>query len=246
MHAQTVLQPKQIEQDWKGIIYKNEQSVDIRIHTNGFAMAYNSGKILSYYKTKFYQFELGYLKDFRETRQNKNFTSSPLRSSSSFIFGKQNSLYNVRAAYGIKKYLSEKSKRKGISVGWSYMVGPSIAILKPYYISYNPVGDIGGSNLIEIKYSEETAEQFLDYNRIHGGTSFFKGITETRIIAGAQGKVAAHFAVGAFDKYVKAIEFGVMADVFTQKVPIMVETTNVRNNPYFINLYVNLQLGKRE
>lgn len=244
--AQTVLQPKQIEMDWKGIIYKKEQTVNFRFHTNGFSIAYNSGKILSYYKTQFYQIELGYLKDYRETKQNKNFTSSPLNGSSSFVFGKQNNLYIIRAAYGIKRYLSEKSKKKGIAVGWAYMVGPSIALLKPYYITYNPIVDNGPNDYIEIKYSEETAEQFLDYSRIHGGTPFTKGILETKIIPGIQGKLATHFAIGAFDKFVKAIEAGIMIDLYTQKIPIMVETTNVRNNPYFLNLYVNLQIGKRE
>jgi hypothetical protein len=246
LQAQTVLQPKQIEMDWKGIIYKKEQTVDFRFHTNGFSMAYNSGKILSYYKTQFYQLELGFLKDYRETRQNKNFTSSPLNGSSSFVFGKQNSLYNIRGAYGIKRYLSEKSRKKGIAVGWTYMAGPSIALLKPYYITYNPIVDNGPNDFIEIKYTEETAEQFLNYSRIHGGTAFTKGILETKIIPGVQGKLAAHFAIGAFDKFVKAIEAGIMMDVYTQKIPIMVETTNVRNNPYFLNLYVNLQFGKRE
>jgi hypothetical protein len=59
--------------------------------------------------------------------------------------------------------------------------------------------------------------------------------------------MALHFDWGAFDEFVKAMEAGVMVDFYFKKVPIMVETANgdIENSPLFINLFINIQLGKR-
>ena len=46
-------------------------------------------------------------------------------------------------------------------------------------------------------------------------------------------------------KDVKAFETGIMFDVFATKIPILLETEEISNKPYFIRLYMNLQLGAR-
>ena len=69
--AQRIIKPKLIEVDWKGIIYKKEWSVDLRLHENGAAIAYNIGTIKSYNRTNFYHLELGFTKDERERTQSK-------------------------------------------------------------------------------------------------------------------------------------------------------------------------------
>ena len=128
IEAQRVIQPKIVETDWKGIIYKKEWALDLRMHENGFAIAYNSGKIVSYQRTNYYQLELGFTKDPREKTQSR---ISTIGGSGTFTYGKINSFFNLRAGVGVKRYLSEKEKRKGVAVGYTYMIGPSIALLKP-------------------------------------------------------------------------------------------------------------------
>src|SRR5690606_580256 len=95
------------------------------------------------------------------------------------------------------------------------------------------------------RYSEANAEKFLTFSDIYGSSGFRKGLADLGIIPGIQGKLGLFFSLGASDEYIKSIETGLMADFFLRKVPIMVETEEVRNKPYFINLYVNLQFGKR-
>ncbi len=243
--AQRVIQPKLIEVDWKGIVYNKEWSIDIRLHENGAAIAYNSGRIKSYHKTNYYQIELGFMRDPREKSQSKISQSGR---SGSFAFGKINSLINLRLGVGTKKYVSEKEKRKGLAVGYTYQIGPSIAILKPYYLDLEYVIQQEEQKYVDIraeKYSAENHDLFLNEDFIRGKSSFFKGFDELRIKAGVQGKIAAHFAMGAFDKYVKAFETGVMFDVFSSNIPIMLETEEISNKPYFIKLYLNIQLGTR-
>jgi len=203
--AQNTFQPKQVVSNNVGIVYDKEFTFDIRLHTNGLALGVNIGRLKTFYKTRFYQFEIGELrhpKEERESNDNPNFSG---RSSRSFFFGKQNSLYVLRGGIGEKRYFSEKAKERGLAIGVSYVIGPSIGLLKPYYLDLLRSRD----NTIEVvseKFSEENADQFLDVRNIFGSSGYFK------------------------------------------KVPIMVETdeiNNAENRPFFINLYLTLQLGKR-
>ena len=232
----------------KGVIYRNEFSVDSRIHTNGLAIAVNFGNIITYRRSKYYHIEFGYIKDPREQKQTRNLGFLFNAGSSAFKLGKQNTMFALRGGVGRKRFISDKAKRKGIAIGYNYEIGPSLAILKPYYLDLQYQVEDNGVTAIELrseKYSEANAEKFLDYSQIFGSSGFSKGLTELSLIPGAQAKAGLFFSLGAYDEYIKSIEVGLMADMYINKVPIMVETENVSNKPYFVNLYVHLQLGKR-
>ncbi len=243
--AQRVIKPKLIEVDWKGIIYKKEKSIDLRLHENGASIAYNSGTIKSYHRTNYYHLELGYTKDEREKTQSK---ISRLGRSGSYAYGKINSLINVRGGVGVKKYLSEKEKKNGLAVGYTYQIGPSLALLKPYYLDLIYVETFNDQQVSTVrseKYSEQNADKFLEDGSISDRSSFFRGFDELKVRAGVQGKVGLHLAMGAFDEYVKAFETGIMFDIYPSKIPILLETENVPNRRMFFRLYLNFQFGKR-
>ena len=235
-----------VEVDWKGIIYKKEWSIDLRLHENGAAIAYNSGTIKAYNKTNYYHLELGFTRDPREKSQSR---ISNLGGSGTFTLGKINSFLNLRAGVGVKKYLSEKEKRRGVAVGYTYEIGPSIALLKPYFLDVIEIEVVDNEMrpvLNSVSFNGDNAEQFLDINSISGRSSFFKGFTDLSVRAGLQGKVGAHIAMGAFDEYVKAFETGLMFDVFPTKIPIFIETEEVDNSRFFVRVYFNIQLGARK
>jgi hypothetical protein len=93
------------------------------------------------------------------------------------------------------------------------------------------------------RYSEENASLFLDDTKIIGPASFFKGFGEISMVPGINARLGAHFSLGAFDRYVKAFEMGIMVDAFIRRVPLMVIEDNT---PVFINGYLSFQLGKRQ
>ncbi len=247
--AQKIFQPKQLQTSSKGILYKTEKSFDVKIHTNGYAIAFNSGKIKNYYTTKFCHIELGVLKDPRERRLNKNYNFRELGSSANYVYGKQNYFLALRGGIGFKKYVSEKTRRRGIALGYSWEAGPVVGLLKPYYLELVYTTPTDNGTIIEIKsekYSEDNAEKFLDLNEdIFGGAGFFNRFDEWSFIPGIQGKIALHLSKGAFDKKVRAVDLGIMADLFSKRVPIMIETEEVSNKPYFINAYLNIHFGFR-
>ncbi len=242
LSAQETIQPKQLDDASKGIIYNKEFALGLRLHTNGLAAGFSIGKIKTYYLTKYFHVELGELKHPKEIRQSFD-TPSTLsgRISRAFKYGKQNNLYAVRAGIGRKRYFSEKAKHKGVAVGISYEAGATLGLLKPYYLELRSENN----RSVATKYSDENAARFLDVTQIHGSSGWSKGLTEISLLPGAHARAAVHFDWGAFDEYLKSIEAGIMIDVFSKKAPIMVEADNVKNNQLFLNLFIHLQFGKR-
>jgi hypothetical protein len=239
----TDFQPRQFADENKGVIYNKELAFDFRMHTNGFALSTNIGHIKTYYLTKYFHFEIGEIRHPKQQRFSKDYPSNG-RTSRSFIYGKQNNFIVLRAGRGGKRYFSEKAKRKGIAVGINYEAGLSLGFVKPYYLELIRRFD-GEPYIVSEKYSEENATTFLSIEDIYGSSGFFKGINEVSVVPGIQGKFGVHFAWGAFDEFVKAFEAGIMVDAFFKKIPIMVDVQYAENRPFFINLYISLQFGKR-
>lgn len=244
LFAQTALQPRVRNFSNQGIIYNKELAFDFRINTfRGFSFAVNVGKIIDYDKTRYYHFEFGNLRHPKEFKQNDQF-SRRFGGQRSFFFGKQNSMFVLRGGWGTKRYLSEKASTRGVAIGINYEFGPSIGILKPYYLELINSIDAPPS---QERFSEENRDVFLDVNRIQGAAPFSRGITELSFLPGAQAKFSFHFDWGAFDEYVKAIDVGIMGDFYFQRADILVDDAleGVQNRQFFINLFVSLQLGKR-
>jgi hypothetical protein len=244
--AQTIVQPKQLDYSSVGVLYNKEKSLELRPHTNGAAFGIHFGTIKTYYKTKYYQFDIGLLRHPKEYRQSITFNSgNPFaRTSNSFTYGKQNHFIVLRGGVGEKYYFSDKAKRKGVAVAVDYEFGASVGFLKPYYLHLSRLEDNGFIDYVSTeRYSEENRDIFLDDTKIIGPASFFKGFGHLTALPGLHARVGAHFSLGAFDQYVKAFEMGIMVDAYFQRVPIMIIENNT---PMFINGFLSFQIGKRE
>ncbi len=241
--GQTTFQPKQDSYESKGIVYDREITFDLQfLQTNGWSLGFNKGKLKTYYLTPYYHFGIGALKHIKEYRQQSfdNTGVSSIADSQSYVFGKQNSLYVVRAGYGQKRYFSEKAKVRGLAVGVNYELGPTLGLLKPYYLDLK-YDDTFRSE----KYSEENHDVFLERQRIEGSSGMLRGLSEISIRPGIHARSSVHFDWGAYDEFVKAVEAGFMIDVFFSNIDLMVEMEGVENRPFFMNVFLNLQLGKR-
>lgn len=238
--AQVTLQPRQLESQDVGVIYEKEFGVNVYWHTRGFGLGAIFGDIKSYYKTNYYHVDFGFIKHAKEHRPDPLPTANALKRP--YVYGKKNNFMVLRAGKGMKRYLSEKAKRRGLAVGYSVQGGPSIGMLKPYFLEVNDrSGEIGGSEIV--KFSNETADYFLDRTKIQGYAGFWRGFNDIDFLIGGHIKGGLHLAWGAYDKYVKNLEVGLMLDFYFREVEIMVIEDNA---PVFANLYINLQLGRRK
>jgi hypothetical protein len=248
MVSQQTFQPKRVDMEWKGIIYRTEKTGLLSLLSNGYALGYRSGKIKTYYKSTYYHIEASLLHDPREQKQNRNIPLSFSKISQSFRFGKQNHLYVIRAGKGVKKLVTDKARRRGVALGYTYEAGPSLAVLRPYYLEliYNVEEDGKFYNELRVeKYAENNADKFLDFNSIFGGAPGNPGWGEIRIVPGIQAKLGLFFSSGAFEKTARAIEIGISADLYMRKIPVMVETEAISAKPFLLNFYASLEFGRR-
>ncbi len=238
--------------DEVGVVFNEEISADFVWHTNGYAFNLNFAKIKNYSLANYYFIGLGQLKHPKEFRQNFEFAPATTgRLTKAFVFGKDNTLFALRGGMGQKRYFSEKEKQKGAAIGLNYSGGVTLGLLKPYYLDlmYFKENTYGEVIIKSEVYNETNADLFLSTDRVYGASSFLKGIGQTEVVPGINAQVGIHMAWGAFEDFIKALEVGIMMDYFFGSVPIMVEDPRIdypENKNYFINLYVNLELGKRK
>jgi len=207
-------------------------------------MAWNTGKIRTYYKTNTVHYELGWLRSPREIRQRFD-VSTPFSNAQpkAFVFGKINSLYVARVGWGQTRYFSDKARSRGVSVGIHYDMGVVLGILKPIYLDLIRYRDNGSTAYIsKEKYSEENKDLFLDVTRIVGGSGFLKGLDEVKIAPGGYLRSGLVFEFDAFPEWYAKSEVGFQLDVFPQTVKML---ANNPNRLLFLNLYITLELGKR-
>jgi hypothetical protein len=235
----------------KGILRLTERSLEGGVHTEGWSIGYNTGEAHTYYKTDFWHFAFGELKDAREV------VTSPQSGGSSgnggarpFIFGKQNSFFMLQAGRSIKRQLSEKAEQRGVKVGYAYTYGATLGMLKPYYVDVLKPGGRGSSSYIvnSIRYSDSTENAFLSQG-VYGASSFTKGLNEIKFLPGAFGRIGLNFDWLTNDEETLwSLQTGLRVDAFPAKIPLMVTQTGTTNQDKFIffNLYAIIALGKRQ
>lgn len=234
----------------RGIIYDHELNFSAALATpRNFFVGVRSGKLITYDKLKYWSASLGNIRHARERRENPDRVNpSTNRVSRAYTFGKINQLYALRVGFGMRKYLSEKARNRGVAVGYSYEFGPTLGLLKPYYVEFITGNSGEGNGIQDIRYDGENLNQFLNQDRIFGASSWTLGLDEVKFRPGIHAKAAAHFGFGAFDELSKSLEAGLMADFFLGNTDLMLEsdlTPGVSNTPLYLSLYLNVQFGKR-
>ncbi|MBC6996002.1 hypothetical protein QWY85_00820 [Neolewinella lacunae] len=234
----------------RGIIYDNELNFSLALATpRDIFLGVRAGKLVSYDKMKYWSASIGSIRHSRERRENPeriNFLTN--RVSRSYTFGKENQLYALRVGFGTRKYLSEKARVKGVAVGYSYEIGPSLGILKPYYLEVYADEPGNQGIIVDVRHDGTNTAEFLNQDRIFGASAWTVGLGEVSLRPGIHGKFATHFGFGAYDEVAKSLEAGILADFFLGETDLMIEselTPGVTNTPFYLSLYLKVQLGKR-
>jgi len=238
-----------VNADGKGLIFSEETILNIRMHTNGWSIAYGKGDIVQYDRISFQSIEIGEIKHPKQDKRTFDLLSfgSNQTSNRSYIYGKQNNLFFVKYNIGRKRYFTDKAERKGAVLGISYSGGPTLGLVKPYLLDVvtreiNANGSIS-RGITPLRYDGSNGDVFLDPNEIVGPSGVSRGWDELKVQPGIHGKISMHLDWGAFDPFIKGLDMGLMVDFFFKEVPIMV-TEN--NSKLFVNLFVSAHLGKRK
>jgi hypothetical protein len=112
-----------------------------------------------------------------------------------------------------------------------------LGLLKPYYLD---VQDSAGNNK-SIKYADNNT-LFLSTGSIYGGSGFTKGWNELKVKPGLFVKSALRFDFGRYNESVQALEIGLSAEGFAQKIPIMIHNTPKQ---LFVQMHIAFVFGGR-
>jgi hypothetical protein len=221
----------------------SEFSGGIKINSDGYGIFLDKGWLKGgddfgsenrdkLFNVRVLEFELSERKNPKEKLTSSSSPGVPGLSSSSYILGKINKFYTAKLGYGNRKLIAGKPEPGTFSLHWVYMGGVSVALLKPYYLQIRGGGDQ--------KY-DSTNENFINPNSIEGRSSFFKGFNEMKIKPGLYLKTALHIDFSNKRKTLWAMEVGVNAEMYTQKIQEMVWSDP---KSIFVNCYAAFSFGK--
>jgi len=237
----TAIKPPKIK---KPPTLRGELSGGLRLNSDGYGIFFNKGYLSGgsefgtenqnrFFQVRLFELEITEVKHAKEIKANPAFPGMNTQTGS-YILGKINNFYQIKLGYGNRKLIAGKPDPGTISVHWVYLGGFSAGLLKPYYLLLN--------NLGEVKYADSIEVDFVSPGRIVGKAPFSKGFSEIKFVPGAYVKTGLHFDFAAKKNWVSALEIGVGATAYTQKIEQM-----VRQKPqqFFFNFYASLQFGKR-
>jgi hypothetical protein len=174
-------------------------------------------------------FEIVTVNHYRES------TSTVGGNGSGYVYGKQNYLFAIRPQYGREFNLFRKSSEGGVNVNGIIAGGPTIGLLKPYYVQvYYGRGAIRDEIFDPKKHTP---------TNIAGSGGFFEGLGESTVVPGINLKAALNFELDAFRQSNISLEIGFLAEAYTKKVNIMALSEN-RN--LFTSGYVTIFFGGKK
>ncbi|MBI9053880.1 MAG: hypothetical protein JEY96_08695 [Bacteroidales bacterium] len=214
--------------DVPNIFYRNEKTVAFNLSTNGWGLGYRYGSRINYLEKRLYEAEFSIIKHSKEIK------STSFRSES-FVFGKLNSVYDLRFGYGKQNEMFSKADIGSVAIRYFYTFGPSVAFLKPIYYDIEP-----RDTTMDVKEQRFNAD-IHDSGNIRGKSSFFKGFDEIKIVPGAFVKAGINVEFSQSETLIHALEAGVMVQAYTNSLEIMDVDDNQQ---FFFTLFVCYRFGK--
>jgi len=234
-----------IKQEEEGaLIFMKQSAFGLKLSTDGWGVSYEKGKYKTVTKTNLWWAELGEHKHPKEESIPSESNSQGFIFVSNYIYGKVNNFYYLKAGFGQQKLIGGKGNKNGVAVSGIYGGGISLGFLKPYYLEIN---NRLASRRETIKYTTENEDMFLNLLapdvEIIGKSGIFKGLSETKIVPGVHAKGALRFDYGRYNEVLSAVEVGLNAEFYSQKMPMLLFNDDKN---FFFNAYVAITFGNRK
>jgi len=216
------------------LIYQRQNTFKLAIHSQGLGIGFKRGKIKRFNLTRNW---IGEAVSLRSLKEIKTITISQYNTRP-FIYGKLNYAYVLRFGYGEDRLIYGKPYWGGVETRWTYSVGASLALLKPYY--YYVIGYQPGANGEYVEVIEEkTFEPGLN---ILGRAAFTKGFDEIKVSPGLHASAGLSFEVGRSRIRAQSIDLEVKAECFPLGISIM---DSERNKRFFLTFMLSYNFGSR-
>lgn len=219
-------------------IYKREFSGGGTISNRGFGGILRYAIVPQNFMKIIFETEISNIKHPKEFK-----TSNPyFNNSKMYVYGKQNSFYNVRSGIGTSFLIYDRAPKDGVEISSTFIGGVSWGLLKPIYLDI--IKDSGNPFDPNIT-SEKFDKNIHNESNILGYSGFTKGFDELDLQLGLYVKGGLNFDWSSKDDKILNLEVGGVIDQFFSRVPIMAEFNNVTNKSTFISLYATFTFGKK-
>jgi hypothetical protein len=213
------------------VFYKNEKTLGLNLNTNGWGIGYRFGDRINYFEKRIYEVDFSILKHPKEVKSSSAFSSE------SFVFGKLNSVFDLRLGYGKQNEMFSKRDPGSVAVRYFYSVGASVAFLKPIYYEVLYALNDSVYGIQEEKFNADIHTS----GDINGKSSFFTGFSEIKVVPGAYFKTGFNFEFSQTETIIHALEAGVMIQAYLQDLEIMAVDDNQQ---FYLTLFLSYRIGK--
>lgn len=217
------------------VLFRKEMNGAAFIHTNGWGLEYRIGHNRDYFNKRMLEFDLLEYKHSKEIKTINQFYTN----TKSYIYGKLNTVYIVRAGFGEQRQLNRKPYSGGVELRLFYFGGLSMAFTKPVYLNILD-WDSTETRLIIVTEKYNPLEHYPD--NIYGRASFLKGFNEIKPYPGGYVKLGLGIEFGTINQNTKLVEIGAVLDYYAKPIPIM---ATQKPDQFMLTLYLSFGLGKR-
>lgn len=214
--------------------FYDERTWGLFLQTSGYGINYQYGKRINGYRKRMFSVEFHNLQHKREILQQNPFNYTTRR----YAYGKLNICLPIKIGWGYQKELYSKFKRgRSVSIKRYYLVGPSLAVLKPVY--YEIYSDSLNRNIIE-RYDPEH-----NIYTIQGRASFFRGLGELSFVPGGYVRYGYSFEFSKKEKHINAVELGSTFEAYPAKLKILAYDDGYNDNQrFFLSFFLVYRFGK--
>lgn len=205
----------------------------IKLNSNGFGGHYDFSKRITYRLRRFYEVEYNFVKDPKEMKFTVSYLSS--YTTRRYIYGKVNSVHNIRAGYGINRMIFEKRDKNSISIHLLGAVGGTLCFSKPIY--YEIVDSVINNEI----YSSEKKFESLQDPAILGKAPVKLGFSEIKLHPGLYAKFGLAFDFSRDVMKTSILEVGTGFEYYFREIEIIAD--NPHN--YFFTLYLSYNFGRK-
>lgn len=211
---------------------RNELSVGLNLNTNSGllgGLVFRYGYLYPSNKRLYTSLEIVNVKHPIEV-QNRSSTGS------FFIPGKSNYILAIRPQIGTEIDLFKKEAENGVALSAIFAGGPTIGLVKPYYVKVQSQDSLG-------TFTVELNSSSLDPNEILGHANFFSGFGKSSIEWGINAKAALNFEFGKYNSLLTGLEAGWNVEIFKNELQIL-SYSDIQTR-VFSSLYLTLYFGTR-
>ena len=213
------------------LIFRKQSIFGFKAVTDGYGISYEIGKFRSNRNTFILQFEFNERKHKKETKVSGDFNGFQFNS---FVPGKINNFFQFKVGAGSQRIIGGKGNKNGVAVALVYAGGLSLGILKPYVVDVENNG---------LRFRSTYPKIYDSGYRELGASGFTVGWGDAQLKPGAHAKAAMRFDYGRFNETVTALEVGMNAEYYPQKIEQIWGSTPQN---FFFNAYLTLLLGRRK